>query len=85
MKQTVVAKLSGKSRSYVSKVSAGLIKNESISDMIIKTDEDFLYQFFTDEGIQDLATTGLLRCKTVEGKYAAGQLLSIWKKMRLPK
>lgn len=84
MKKTVVAKLTKKSRSYVSLVKGGNRVNKQISDLLNITDEDFIYSIFALEGFKEAAETALMKCKTKEGRLCAGQLLAIHDKLRIP-
>lgn len=84
MKKTVVAKLTKKSRSYVSLVKGGNRSNKQITDLLNITDEDFIYGIFSTAGFRDAAETALMKCKTKEGRLCAGQLLAIYDKLRIP-
>lgn len=84
MKKTIVAKVTKKSRSYVSLVKSGLRVNSQITDLLNITDEDFIYSIFASDGFKEVAETALMRCKTKEGRLCAGQLLAIYDKLRIP-
>lgn len=84
MKKSVIAKLTNKSRSYVSLVQNKTRENKQITDLLNITDEEFIYNIFSMEGFKDAAETALMKCKTKEGRLCAGQLLAIHSKLRIP-
>lgn len=85
MKQVVVAKLSGKSRSYVAKVSCGIAKDTLIEDLLRVDDKDFLYSFLSNPLIIKVCEGAIMGCKKVQEKRFAAQLQFVCEKIQRSK
>lgn len=84
MKHSSVAKISGYSKSYVSKVSARLITNEQVAGLLALSEQDFSLHFLENPLMEEAMETAMMYSKIKDVKIFAVKILEMSRKLRKP-